>query len=321
MDNSETQRKSKQLIIGGIDVLSNNFDFSSCILNEKNTWITKEYIVKTIKKYCDKTIDITDDMLTKFKEATIHDSYVKKPKEYYIDGKISKFIYHKDHKNNLNLINPENIKTTLPLQNVTYQRLELVGDGIIRGAVGLYLYTRYNNMDEGVITKIRNKIEQGSNLAQLCKIIKLNKYAIISRFMEINNNRETNESLLEDIFESFIGAITYACSFQLACDFVYSIIIKEIHVSKMLYSDDNYKDRLLKYFHEQSWGNPIYHQLAKNNNIFNFGVIKVVNEKPIIIANGYGSTKKTAEQDASKNALIISGKKEDSDSDVDIDED
>lgn len=315
------KNNKKELIIGGIDVLDNNFEFASCILNEKNTWITTEYITNVLQKYCKKNFTPTSTHMNKFKEATVHNSYVERPKEYYIDGKNSKFIYHKDHTNHLNIIDNDKIKTTIPLQKTTYQRLELVGDGIIRASTGIYLYNRYNDMNEGEITIIRNKIEQGTNLSKLCKIIGLNKYIIMSRFMELNNNRETNDSLLEDVFESFIGAIAVTAGIDLCSQFITNIIMREINISELLYSNDNHKDKLLRYFHEQKWGNPDYCQLSKSNNTYVCGVIKMENEeKSIVISNGYGTTKKAAEQDAAKNALIKYNHNDDSDSDMEIDE-
>ncbi len=303
----------KELIIGGINVLDNSFNFESCILNEHNTWITSKYINNIIKKYCDIEFTPTNEDMEKFKEATIHNSYIKSSKEYYIDDKISKYIYHKDHKNNLNLIDPKLIDSTIPLQNITYQRLELVGDGVIRSAIGIYLYNRYSKMNEGVITNLRTKIEKGETLAVLTSLIGLNKYVIISRFMEINNNRIGNNSLLEDIFEAFIGALACTAGIKIASDFFISLIIKEININEMMYTNNNYKDKLLKYFHDRKYKQPLYYQLSKYNSIYTCGIVKQENNNMVIIAYGKGNTKKISEQDGAKNALLNFGVKDESD--------
>jgi ribonuclease-3 len=314
---SEKNKVNKQLIIGGIDVMDDSFNFDSCILNEKNTWITKEYITNLFNEYCKIEFIPTEEQLKIFKQATVHDSYAKRQKEYYIDTKISKFIYHKDPKNHLSLIDSKDIEKTIPLQQSTYQRLECIGDGLLRGYLGVYLFGRYQNMNEGLITTIRGKIEDGIKLAELCKILKLNNFAIISRFMELNNNRFTNNSLLEDIFESFVAAIvTSTGDHNLGYLFVESVIKREIHINDLLYKNNNNKDKLLRTFQEKGWNNPDYQQMSKFNNCYTCCVVKREQNKDEIFSIGNGSTKKEAKQNAAKDALSRIGYKEDSDSEV-----
>ncbi len=310
-------KNAKQLMIGGINVMDDNFNFDSCILNEKNTWITKEYIAKIFKDYCKKEFVPTDEQMEIFKRATVHDSYAKRPKEYYVDSKISKYIYHRDPKNHLSLIDEKNVKATIPLQEKTYQRLEFVGDGLLRGFLGSYLFKRYENMDEGLITVIRSKIEDGMRLAELCKILKLNDFAIISRFMELNNNRFTNNSLLEDIFEAFVGAIVISTNdHNLGYLFIESLIKREIHIGELLYINNNNKDKLLRVFQKEGWNTPEYQQLSKSGNYYTCCVVKREQNQDIVFSVGKSPTKKEAEQGAAKNALTKLGFTDDSDSDV-----
>ena len=57
------------------------------------------------------------------------------------------------------------------------------------------------------MTRLRTKIEKGEALAKLCVIIGLNKYILMSKIIEYRGGRDKNVSILEDVFEAFIGAL------------------------------------------------------------------------------------------------------------------
>ena len=63
----------------------------------------------------------------------------------------------------------------LPLQDVSYERLEFLGDSILRQIISDYLFIRYQEMQEGDLTKLRSQIENGSSLAEMTRKIGLNK--------------------------------------------------------------------------------------------------------------------------------------------------
>jgi len=95
----------------------------------------------------------------------------------------------------------------LELQPQSNERLEFLGDSIISSAVAKYLYDRYPNQEEGFMTTIRTRLVNGEALAKLARIINLQDHIIISRHVEERCNGRDNTRILEDAFESFIGAI------------------------------------------------------------------------------------------------------------------
>ena len=64
-------------------------------------------------------------------------------------------------------------------QNFNYERLEFLGDSILRQIISDYLFIRYQEMQEGDLTKLRSQIENGSSLAEMTRKIGLNKYVLI----------------------------------------------------------------------------------------------------------------------------------------------
>ena len=95
----------------------------------------------------------------------------------------------------------------LPLQNKSNERLEYLGDSIINAIIAKYLYERFPDQEEGFMTKIRTKIVCGETLGKLAKDLNLGQFLLISRHVEERCNGRESVRILEDIFESFIGAL------------------------------------------------------------------------------------------------------------------
>lgn len=171
----------------------------------------------------------------------------------------------------------------------SYERLELLGDAVLRLIITHYFFLRYPNEDGGFLTKIKIAIEKRESLVELTK--KLELY----NFLQIGMN--PNDHIYEDICESFIGAFYSNYDFDYTYLLVVNILEKEKDFASILYYNDNYKDILLRYFHKMKWGFPVYEHPVKNS-------CNVIGPNGNVIGTGHGYTKKIAEQNASKNALI-----------------
>ena len=205
------------------------------------------------------------------------------------------------------------------------ERLEFLGDSILRQIISDYLFIRYQEMQEGDLTKLRSQIENGSSLAEMTRKIGLNKYVLISRNHEVIKGREKNEKIQCDIFEAFIAALYLdACGigfneigkipdlmlrnrgsgYQKCYDFVVSLIEDEIDLTRLL---ENYKDKLLQHYHELEWGDPTYgtmDTIIDNNKMGKKYFKMYVRDKDRnIIGWGIGSSKQKGEKIAAKRAL------------------
>ena len=183
------------------------------------------------------------------------------------------------------------------IKDPCYERLEYLGDSIFHLIVTEYLYLRYDDEAEGFLTKLRIRIERGDSLAEFTDILGLDSYIQI-KGIPINNH------ILEDVFEAFIGAFYLNFGFDNTKTFVISLIENHKNLAEMIYYDDNYKDLLLRYFHQMKWGHPIYLLESRKSRLF---TIIVKNPFGKIIGRGSGSSKKIAEQKASEDALVNLG--------------
>lgn len=250
-------------------------------LNEQNKLITLSDVVNLFKKF---NMNIEPKNIDYYINALTHKSYIKK--EYY----------------DLHLVSNSK-KNALELLEQSNERLELLGDTIIKSVMTGYLFLRYRHEDEGFITRLKTKMENRQSLAKFAKILGIDEYMIISVQIEDNNGRNS-EKLLEDCFESFVGALYLDVGFEICRQFITIILETEIDYANLLYKDTNYKDQLLRFYHQNKWSFPQYVLLNSDGQphkrMFVMGVKDYRNE---IIAQAKAPSKQKAEQLASMYAL------------------
>jgi len=216
----------------------------------------------------------------------------------------------------------------IPLQDMSYERLEFLGDAILNMVVANYLYFRFPDQNEGFLSKIRTRIVNGKMLGFLSNEIGFDKFAIISKQVEEANGRN-NYKIMEDIFEAFIGALytdfqgqddkiilpkkiilnpLSGAGYYIAEKWIIYIIENYIDFSELIIQKTNYKDMLVSYMQHSIQDTPKFCELGITTKdsvkIFSYSVKNRSNDT---IATSTGFTKKDAENNVSKEALIYYG--------------
>lgn len=261
--------------------------FKSDPYNPTNNLITFKDILNILENSNIQDYNIKD--LSLFQKAFVHSSYCKM-KDYEEYTK------------------PNNC---LSLFEESYETLEFLGDSFLGCIVSKYLYLRYVNEhseNEGFLTKLKIRLVCGEQLAYLSKCLKLQNFLIISKHIEDNCGGRNNEHILEDIFESFIGALYLDSNdYRLVEKFIISTIQNFIDISELIENDNNYKDKLQRYFQKNFSIHPKYKTIKdeeKNKFVSELIYFNADTQENFNVTKGKGLTKKKAEQDAAKNALI-----------------
>ena len=151
------------------------------------------------------------------------------------------------------------------------------------------------------IIKIRTKLVNGEMLGSLAGKMKLNEHLIISRHVEEKCNGRNSVKILEDIFESLIGAIFIDGGFNESKKFVKKIWTKYIIDENINIIDP--KTILQELSQRKSKLLPVYKLIEKkgppHSPIFKVEV-SCLNHKGII---GKGTSKREAERFAAKSFL------------------
>lgn len=264
-------------------------------------------------------------------ELNINNVYIKKEdvenffKHVDINVKINnldlyqKAFVHKSYSKDLNYDFLKNIIKLKPnivdFQDKSNERFEFCGDSIISHVICEYLFLRFPELDEGVLTtSLKTKIVARGFLAVFARQLNFQKFLLLSNHMEKIHGRDY-ERLLEDSFESFICAMNLDLGFAVTKEFLINIIEKYVNFSEILHLNNNYKDRIKHYFQKSGRPEPkydIYTELGpptKRTFIVNIYEIQVKynnnykNKTKKFICKGYGYTKKEGEQNAAYNAL------------------
>lgn len=276
--------------------------------NINNILITEKDIIDILNHY-NVNVDKINN-IERFHTAFTHKSYVKK--DIFTDNVL------KASRNEMG--NPTNL---LELRPESYERLEYMGDRVVKLIVSSYLFIRYPHEDEGFMTRLQTKIEDKKNLSYFSKHLGLGKYFIISKQIESLNGRSLDK-IHEDVFEAMMGALWFSNGFDTCCLLLLNLLETLIDYSDKLYCDNNYKDNLLRYHHKQKWKFPVYHMInydgpphkriyimgVENPNISQNNKQKFLankNYKDLCISFGLGNSKKEGEQKSAKMALILHG--------------
>jgi len=257
-------------------------------LNENNVWLTREAVEEMFHRL--QILDFTIHNLEIYQKAFVHRSYVRK---------------------NVVGETPENV---IPFQLESNEVLEFEGDSVLGGYVARYLHHRYPQEQEGFLTTLKSRLVKTESLSKFATFLGFGKYLIISKYVEEQGGRE-NPKLLENTFEAFIGAC-YSDNGGLAHDplslllphrFLRNIMEMTVNFGELNQVDDNYKDQLMRAFHQHFKGRHATYCLLKtegqtNNCTFTCGVQHPL-YPDVIVSQATGKKKPIAEQAAAKIAL------------------
>ena len=252
--------------------------------NPNNVLIMLPDLLKLLKKY---GVDQEPNDLSLYRKAFINKSYCTRKNETFTEG---------------NALCP---KDCIPLQEESNERLEFLGDSVLNTTTADYLFERYIHEQEGFLTRMRTKLVNGKMLAFLSAKVGLQKYILLSKQIEQNDGRN-NHNILEDTFEAFIAAIFLDFkSFEIAKTWIIGVIEEYLDFSELIQTNNNYKDQLLKHYQQNYSYLPKFFEMdVKLQNNIKIYTMCVKDSDEKILGVGKGGSKKDAENDAARAALL-----------------
>jgi ribonuclease-3 len=171
-----------------------------------------------------------------------------------------------------------------------YEKLEFLGDAIINKIVSEYLYVTKKNSLVGELSKTRALITQGKTEAIAAKIIGLEE---IINFT--GDKTKIVDSVMEDVYEAFIGAIYLACGEEKAKEIINSTLIDIFNKNRNEITDD-YKTKLQELVYKVFKTFPVYKTVKQPDNEY---IAKLYIKKKLY-SKGSDKKIKDAEQKAAK---------------------
>ncbi len=196
------------------------------------------------------------------------------------------------------------------------ERLEFLGDCILKFIIGKFLYQSFPQMREGKLSNLRSILENNTyQLAEFANQLNLRKLMRLGKGAELQGGR-TNPELLSDTFEAIIGAYFLDSGIESVCQFVEPLLSSAVdeficelrHNLEHKYSihnkyNINYKGSFQEWALAKFGENPQYSIIDEareaHERIFT-AEVRVANK---LYGIGKGRKKKVAEKAAARNAL------------------
>lgn len=185
-----------------------------------------------------------------------------------------------------------------PLAN--NERLEFLGDSVLSIVVADYLFQSENKLPEGELTRRRAALVCEPALSGFAQSIKLGQYLRLGKGEEMSGGRQ-RASILSDAFEAVIAALYLDGGLEQARQFILPFVTVKAP------GEEDYKTRLQEVVQqnpEERLGYIVTDEQGPDHNK-SFTVEVHLNSN--CIGKGSGHSKKIAEQQAAKEALILMG--------------
>ena len=181
-----------------------------------------------------------------------------------------------------------------------YERLEFLGDSVLGCVVAELAFKTHQDMAQGPLTKLKSAIVSTVPLAETARQMHLDEYVRVGN--SFANDVSKSDSLLEDVFEAFVGALYLDQGFTVTRKLLIKVLHSHIQAFQMKDLTD-YKSRLqeeMQAEHRES----VAYEVIKEEGPSHQRIFTVqVTFDGVVLGVGKGSTKKKAEQEAAKAAL------------------
>jgi dsRNA-specific ribonuclease len=148
-----------------------------------------------------------------------------------------------------------------PLQPVSNDRLEYLGDGVLELITKWKLYRDYPNATAHFMTDKKIAIVKNEHIGKLVLDMGLPQWYLISKNAEDKGLRQ-NIRKLGCLFEAFVGALFTDMGLYAAQTFVESVFAQHVQWTHIMGTDDNYKNQMQVIIQKQFKVTPHYLELG-----------------------------------------------------------
>jgi len=186
------------------------------------------------------------------------------------------------------------------------ERLEYLGDAVLELIITEYLFKNYPDLAEGEMTNLRAALVNSQMLSKVADRLGFNNFLYLSKgeTKEIGRGRQY---ILANTFEAFIGAFYLDQNYKAAENFIYNNLVPELKniIEKKLWRD--HKSLFQEAAQERVGITPNYEVLEENGPDHAKKFVIGVYLGKELVAQGEGSSKNEAQQQAAENALKLKG--------------
>ena len=178
------------------------------------------------------------------------------------------------------------------------ERLEFLGDSILGAIVANYIYNQCPHDEEGVLSKIKSNLVSRRNLYVWGKQMDLGRFMRMSRG-ELATGGRGRDSIISNAVEAVIGAVYLDGGFPAA----EQVILPWVKTQTLAQDTQDFKSILQEFLQKKGPQTPEYEVIQtvgpEHDKVFTVRV----SLSGKTLGTGKGRNKKSAEQDAARQAL------------------
>ena len=178
------------------------------------------------------------------------------------------------------------------------ERLEFLGDALVGLIVAEVLYLRWPKADEGAMTRARAELVRESSLARIARDLELGTRITLGPG-EMKSGGHRRDSILSDALEAVVGAIYLDAGFEACRSAVLPWFEPQVQALPAGGIGKDPKTRLQEWLQGRQRPLPSYELVSESGEeharIFH---VRCLLSDPALEADGSGSSRRAAEQDA-----------------------
>jgi ribonuclease III len=183
------------------------------------------------------------------------------------------------------------------------ERLEFLGDAVLNLVVGHILLSRFSCLNEGDLSRMRANLVNEQQLAQLARRLSLGSAIKLGKGEAQTGGYEKN-SILAGALEALIAAVYLDGGFEAAFTIIQKAFLPAVQQLDSANGHADYKSQLQELVQARPGTMPSYTVIREEGPDYakTFWVqLRVMGTE----TQGMGKSKKTAEQDAARQALVL----------------
>lgn len=182
------------------------------------------------------------------------------------------------------------------------ERLEFLGDALLDFVVAERLYSDFPSSPEGDLTKLRSSLVRTETLARIASSMKLGDYLYLGKGEDGSGGRLRQRNLAS-VLEAVIGAVLVDRGFDVAREFILTIISDELKLVTSKKPKKDPKSKLQEAIQAEQRLTPTYQTVDSMGPDHDKVFIVEVFTGETLLGQGSGKNKRAAEQEAAKSAL------------------
>jgi ribonuclease-3 len=184
------------------------------------------------------------------------------------------------------------------------ERLEFLGDSIVNFVIAEALFAKFPEAREGQLSRLRAQLVKGETLAEIARELNIGDYLRLGSG-EMKSGGYRRDSILADATEALIGAIYLDSEMDTCRRYILQWFEQRLADINLTESLKDSKTKLQEYLQSRKMSLPSYELVAVDGEAhaqtFHIRCSVELLEQP---TDGVGSSRRQAEQNAARNALV-----------------